>query len=98
MLECRMWNDASGVEATGPVVSSPSRQPNQDGPAEYRHERAADRVPNRDVERIVRRTGEEEDDCSPGGGRQAGSERSSSAVGRGTASYKHPQANGRGDR
>ena len=70
-------------------LPSPSRHPNQNGPSEYRHDGASHRVPDSNVERIIRGTGEDEDECSPGCGRKRRGKRRASAVGGRSTSYQY---------
>ena len=70
-------------------LPSPSRHPNQNGPSEYRHDGASHRVPDSNVERIIRGTGEDEDECSPGCGRKRRGKRRPSAVGGRSTSYQY---------
>ena len=73
------------------AASSPSRQPKQNRPSEYGYDRASDRVPDRDVERIIRGAGEDEDESSPGSGRKCRGKCRPGAIGRCATPYQaHP--------
>src|ERR1700744_3597324 len=58
------WPKGIGVECKR--YFSPSRQSHQNGPSQQGYDRASDRVPDGDVERIIRRAGEEKDKSAPG--------------------------------